>query len=161
MKNKTDPFEVFFSIVFVILFFAAMIFMTSCRSSKSSNSNSYKEVLKTEYLPGFNLRAEWPGLVPESPLDTIKVVDPKTGAELRLWMNRYNNLVAECEGKDTVKVYVYIEKDSNVKEVVENPFKPRKKRIWMWEVKDWAERLVILLVGVCMGMFAIYKLKSK
>lgn len=94
-----------------------MIFLAlaGCKSQKEVTTNSHVERISIDRkeltLPAFNLRVDYPCFPEELRIDTIIKVDPRTGAELRVWRNKYNEMVAECEGQDTVIIYRSVDKE--------------------------------------------------
>lgn len=90
-------------------------------------------------LNGFDLKAipiEFHAL---TQYDTIKVTDPKTASELRVWKNKYGELEAECDQKDQLIKKVRVEKDKSTekeksKEVVKTLYKYDKWTFIPWGV---------------------------
>lgn len=71
--------------------------------------------------------------------DTIKVTDPGTLAELKIWKNKYGELEAECEQKDQLIQKVKVEKDKEkstekVKEVTKTLYKYDKWTFIPWGI---------------------------
>lgn len=129
--------------LFILMLATALI---SCKQQKvlSSNSESVRYVeVKTErkdtVLQGFNLRGQLsvPEVLEMPAHDTIKIVDPTTAAELRIWKDNYGNLVAECDDKDQV-----IEK---LRESIVDRSTESKSEVIEKDTRTWWQKLTQLI----------------
>tara|TARA_R110002050_G_scaffold201841_1_gene336989 strand:- start:33582 stop:34037 length:456 start_codon:yes stop_codon:yes gene_type:complete len=80
---------------------------TSCKTPKSVTTSSetfrfLERQIRDTTLPGFTVQTELslPEFLERRIYDTLKITDPRTKGELRLWKNKYGELVAECNSQD-------------------------------------------------------------
>ena len=121
----------FLALIVVVI----LTFLTSCGSKKevTTTSTSSERVTRdrTEVnLPGVNLTVEWPLQDTLVIGDTIVKEDPRTGAQLKFYRDKYNRLVSECSTKDTVFVTEYVE---IVKEVEKERSEKITKELTFWQ----------------------------
>jgi hypothetical protein len=128
---------------------AALVLITGCKSksvfSDTTRSETVRLEQKTVTLPGVDLKVIWPGSLAVDSVnqyDTIYKEDPRTGAMLKLYRDKYNRLVAEAQTPDTVVVFKTREK---VVYKSEGKTTEKTKNRWWMDVIFIAVGLIILL----------------
>lgn len=99
----------------VVLSLLGLLF--GCKAKQVSTTSTFTERIDrhtTEsHFPGVNLKVNWPIADTIKTGDTIYQKDERTGAELKFYRNAYDQLVAECNTKDTVFITQRVEVDRN------------------------------------------------
>mgnify|MGYP003630998318 FL=1 len=141
----------------VLLSLALALF--SCKSPESitTNNDTFRFVereISDTTLQGFDLETtiSLPEFIERRIYDTLTITDPKTKGELKLWKNKYGDLVAQCTSQDaTIKLLreKVREYESRVSETVIEV----DNRNWWEKLTDLIPNYVFVGIGLLIGLY--------
>jgi len=147
-----------------LLLIVALI--VGCKSKKviSQSTESFRLVevnteRKDTIIPGFTIRTQFsiPEIIEREIHDTIRITDPNTAGELKIWKDRFGNLVAQCDDKDQtierLRERISESTQETSKEIIE-----KDPRTWWERLKDFIPWWVYLAAGLILGFFLRMKL---
>ena len=140
----------------IALFLLALIFSCKTPESITTTNDTFRFVereIKDTTIAGFNVNTtlSLPEITELRIYDTIEIIDPVTKGQLRLWKNKYGDLVADCQGQNQtitkLKERVHsLESRESEKVVHVDP------RNWWQKLMDFIPWYAYLIGGCIVGM---------